>query len=48
MFLVFNAASILVVLLIAYWWASQGLFSAIIHLPVREAPSRLPPAAATA
>lgn len=29
---IFNIAIILLVLLIAYWWANQGLFSAILHL----------------
>lgn len=32
MFSVFNVILILLVLLIAYWWANQGLFSAILHL----------------
>ncbi|MHC4218742.1 MAG: hypothetical protein ACYSU7_09840 [Planctomycetota bacterium] len=31
-FMIFNVFCILGVLLIAYWWANQGLFSAIIHL----------------
>ncbi|MHC4827944.1 MAG: hypothetical protein ACYTEY_15425, partial [Planctomycetota bacterium] len=29
---IFNILCIAMVLLIAYWWANQGLFSAIIHL----------------
>jgi hypothetical protein len=32
MFSVFNVIVILLVLLIAYWWANQGLFSAMLHL----------------
>jgi hypothetical protein len=32
MIAVFNIVAILLVALIAYWWASQGLFSAVIHL----------------
>jgi hypothetical protein len=32
MFTVFNILIIAIVLLIAYWWANQGLFSAILHL----------------
>jgi hypothetical protein len=28
----FNVLCVILVLLIAYWWANQGLFSAIIHL----------------
>ncbi|NIM31085.1 MAG: hypothetical protein GTN60_07155, partial [Pseudomonas stutzeri] len=32
MFVVLNLIVIALVLLIAYWWANQGLFSAIIHL----------------
>lgn len=32
MFVVFNILVIALVLLIAYWWANQGLFSAILHL----------------
>lgn len=32
MFYVFNIIVILLVGLIAYWWANQGLFSAILHL----------------
>ena len=32
MFIVFNILVIAIVLLIAYWWANQGLFSAILHL----------------
>src|SRR5262245_2688049 len=32
MFTVLNVVLILLVLLIAYWWANQGLFSAILHL----------------
>ena len=30
--IIFNVLCILIVLVIAYWWANQGLFSAIIHL----------------
>ncbi len=32
MTVVFNIGLILLVLLIAYWWANQGLFSAVLHL----------------
>src|SRR5690606_38186872 len=32
MTIVLNIVIILLVLLIAYWWANQGLFSAILHL----------------
>lgn len=32
MFTFFNIVVILIVLLIAYWWANQGLFSALLHL----------------
>lgn len=32
MFTVFNIVIVFLTLLIAYWWANQGLFSAIIHL----------------
>ena len=32
MFAALNIVVILMVLLIAYWWATQGLFSAILHL----------------
>ncbi|MCI0629235.1 MAG: CvpA family protein [Phycisphaerales bacterium] len=32
MFIAFNAIIVLLVLLIAYWWANQGLFSALLHL----------------
>jgi hypothetical protein len=32
MLIVFNIVVILMVLLIAYWWANQGLFSSILHL----------------
>ncbi len=32
MFIVFNILVIFLTVLIAYWWATQGLFSAIIHL----------------
>src|SRR5436190_8436030 len=32
MIAIFNIVIILLVLLIAYWWANQGLFSAILHL----------------
>ncbi len=32
MFAALNVVVILMVLLIAYWWATQGLFSAILHL----------------
>ncbi|MHC4414496.1 MAG: CvpA family protein [Planctomycetota bacterium] len=32
MFVAFNVLIILLVLLIAYWWGNQGVFSAIIHL----------------
>jgi hypothetical protein len=32
MLTVFNVIVILLVLLIGYWWANQGLFSAILHL----------------
>jgi len=32
MFIVYNAIVLGLVLLIGYWWANQGLFSAIIHL----------------
>jgi hypothetical protein len=32
MLVAFNIAVIVLTLLIAYWWANQGLFSAIIHL----------------
>ncbi|MHC4094216.1 MAG: hypothetical protein ACYSVY_28735, partial [Planctomycetota bacterium] len=31
-FIIFNVLCILMVLFISYWWATQGLFSAIIHL----------------
>jgi len=31
-FVIFNILCIAMVLLIAYWWANQGIFSAIIHL----------------
>ncbi|MHC4141812.1 MAG: hypothetical protein ACYSUF_08025 [Planctomycetota bacterium] len=30
--IIFNILCIAMVLLIAYWWANQGIFSAIIHL----------------
>ncbi|MBX3373373.1 MAG: CvpA family protein [Phycisphaeraceae bacterium] len=32
MFTVFNLMLFLIVLLIAYWWANQGVFSALLHL----------------
>ena len=32
MFIILNILIIALVLLIAYWWANQGLFSAILHL----------------
>src|SRR5688572_5742565 len=32
MFIAFNVIIVLLVLLIAYWWANQGLFSALLHL----------------
>lgn len=32
MIIVFNLVLVLLVLLIAYWWANQGLFSALLHL----------------
>ena len=32
MLTILNIALILLVLLIAYWWANQGLFSAVLHL----------------
>jgi hypothetical protein len=32
MFIAFNIVLILLVALIAYWWANQGLFSALLHL----------------
>ncbi len=32
MFIVFNIIVIAVTLLITYWWANQGLFSALLHL----------------
>jgi hypothetical protein len=32
MIVLFNLLIIFIVLLIAYWWANQGLFSAILHL----------------
>src|SRR5690349_10701262 len=32
MIIVFNLIVIAIVLLIAYWWANQGLFSAILHM----------------
>jgi hypothetical protein len=32
MLIVFNIGIILLVLLIAYWWANQGVFSALLHL----------------
>ena len=32
MLIFFNIIIIALVLLIAYWWANQGLFSAILHL----------------
>ena len=30
--MIMNIAVVVLVLLIGYWWANQGLFSAIIHL----------------
>ena len=32
MILIFNLVLIFIVLLIAYWWANQGMFSALLHL----------------
>jgi hypothetical protein len=32
LFAILNSALVLFVLLIAYWWANQGLFSALLHL----------------
>lgn len=32
MLVIFNLVIILIVLLIAYWWANQGLFSSLLHL----------------
>lgn len=32
MIIAFNIATVLLVLLIGYWWANQGVFSAMIHL----------------
>ncbi len=32
MFTILNIGLILIMLLIAYWWANQGLFSALLHL----------------